>query len=78
MEKRLSLLLAQWGRLRAPIGCEALDPKRKGRQNILFRQMLRRFKAPAWCQRVVVVADAGFHSKPNLRMILRLQLRADA
>ena len=66
------LLVAQWGRLRLPVACEVLDPKRKGHQNILFRQMLRRFKAPAWCKRVVVLADAGFASRSNLRMIQRL------
>jgi hypothetical protein len=67
------LLIAQWGRLRVPISCEVLDPKRKRQQNILFRQMLRRFRPPAWCRRVVVLADAGFASRPNLRLIQRLE-----
>jgi len=67
------LLVAQWGRLRVPISCEVLDPKRKRQQNILFRQMLRRFRPPAWCRRVVVLADAGFASRPNLRLIQRLE-----
>ena len=69
------LLVAQWGRLRLPVACEVLDPKRKGHQNILFRQMLRRFKAPTWCKRIVVLADAGFASRSNLRLIQRLNWR---
>jgi Transposase DDE domain len=73
--QELVLLLAQWGRLRVPVSCEVLDPKRKGHQNILFRQMLRRFQPPIWCRHVVVVADAGFASKPNLRLIQRLEWR---
>jgi hypothetical protein len=67
------LLIAQWGRLRVPVSCDVLDPKRKRQQNILFRKMLRRFRPPAWCRRVVVVADAGFASKSNLRLIQRLE-----
>jgi transposase len=56
-----------------PVSCDVLDPKRKRQQNILFRKMLRRFRPPAWCRRVVVVADAGFASKSNLRLIQRLE-----
>jgi Transposase DDE domain len=65
------LLLAQWGRFRIPVACAVRDPKRKGHQNILFRQMLRRFVPPAWAAQVVVVCDAGFASRPNLRLIQR-------
>jgi hypothetical protein len=68
----LVLLLAQWGRFRIPVACELVDPNIKGHQNILFRQMLRRFQAPAWCRQIVVIADAGFASKENLRLIQEL------
>jgi hypothetical protein len=71
----LVLLIAQWGRFRIPVACELIDPKIKGHQNILFRQMLRRFQAPAWCQQVVVIADAGFASKDNLRLVRELGWR---
>jgi Transposase DDE domain len=67
----LVLLIAQWGRFRVPVGAALLDPKKKGDQNIQFRQMLRRFEPPAWSRQVVVVADAGFASKANLRLIER-------
>jgi hypothetical protein len=71
--QEIVLLIAQWGRLRLPVACEALDPKRKGHQNILFSQMLRRFTPPAWRKRVVVAPSAGFASKSNLRLIQRRQ-----
>src|SRR3954467_1198451 len=65
------LVLAHWGRLRIPIGAVVLDPKRKSQQNIPWRRLLRQFQPPAWCQRVLVIADAGFASKANLRAIQR-------
>ena len=65
------LIVAHWGRLRIPVGAVVLDPRRKGQQNIQLRQFLRQFQPPAWCRRVVVLADAGFASKANLRVMQR-------
>jgi hypothetical protein len=67
----LLLVLAHWGRLRIPVGAVVLDPKRKGQQNIQMRRVLRTFQPPPWCQKVIVVADAGFASKDNWRAIQR-------
>jgi DDE family transposase len=67
----LLLLIAQWGSLRIPLDAVLLDPAKKGEQNIQFRHMLRRFVPPPWCHKVVVLADAGFASKANLRLIQR-------
>jgi hypothetical protein len=67
----LLLLLAHWGRLRIPVGAVVLDPKRKGQQNIQLRRLLHQFQPPAWCQTVIVMADAGFASKANLSAIQR-------
>ncbi len=67
----LVLLIAQWGRVRVPVGAAVLDPKKRGDQNVQFRQLLRRFQPPVWCRQVVVVADAGFASRDNLRLIQR-------
>lgn len=68
----LVLLIAHWGRFRISIACELVDPDIKGHQNLLFRQMLCRFQAPAWCRQIVVIADAGFASKENLRLVQEL------
>jgi hypothetical protein len=63
------LIVAHWGRLRIPVGAVVLDPKRRGQQNIQLREFLRQFQPPAWCRRVIVLADAGFASKANLQVI---------
>lgn len=63
------LLVASWGRFRVPVALAPIDPKIKGHQNILFRQMLTDFVPPAWVQHVVVVADAGFAANATLHLI---------
>jgi Transposase DDE domain len=71
----LVLLIAQWGSFRIPVAAAVLDPKKRGDQNIQFRRMLRQFQAPTWARSVVVISDAGFASKDNLRLIIRKQWR---
>jgi hypothetical protein len=63
------LLIARWDRFRVPVALGLIDPKRRGHQNILFRQMLKDFVLPAWVRQVVVVADAGFAANETLRQI---------
>jgi hypothetical protein len=65
----LVLLIARWDRVRVPIALGLIDPKRRGHQNILFRQMLKTFVPPAWVRHVVVVADSGFAANETLRLI---------
>jgi DDE superfamily endonuclease len=65
----LVVLIARWDRVRVPIALGLIDPKRRGHQNILFRQMLKTFVPPAWVRQVVVVADAGFAANETLRLI---------
>jgi hypothetical protein len=63
------LLIASWDRVRVPIALGLIDPKIRGHQNILFRQMLRNFVPPAWVGQIIVVADAGFAANETLRLI---------
>ena len=42
------LLIARWDRFRIPVALTLIDPKCRGQQNILFRQMLKTFVPPAW------------------------------
>jgi hypothetical protein len=65
----LVLLIAQWGRFRVPVAGDVIDPKIKGHQNILFRQMLDQFAVPAWATQVIVEADAAFAAKATLKLI---------
>jgi Transposase DDE domain len=67
------VLVASWDHFRIPIAIAAIDPERKGHQNILFRQMLEDFKPPAWVREVVVVADAGYPANLTLKLIEDLQ-----
>jgi hypothetical protein len=41
-------------------------------ENARFRQMLQDFRRPAWCQEVVVTADAAYASRANLIRIQEL------
>jgi hypothetical protein len=66
------LLVAQWGQFRVPLKVRVLDPKIKGHQNILVRELLTQFTPPVWCQRVNVAADAGFAAKATLQHITAL------
>jgi Transposase DDE domain len=65
----LVLLIAQWGRFRVPVAAAVIDPKVKGHQNLLFRQMLAEFVPPSWAAEVVVEADAAFAAKATLSLI---------
>jgi hypothetical protein len=66
------LLIASWGRVRVPVALAPIDPKIKGHQNILFRQMLKDFVPPTWVRQVVVVADAGFAANATLHLITEI------
>jgi hypothetical protein len=63
------VLVASWDGLRIPIAMATIDPKRKGQQNILCRQMLRDFVPPSWVREVAVLADAGYPANPTLKLI---------
>jgi hypothetical protein len=66
------LLIAQWYGFRIPVAVRVLDPSIKGHQNLLVRELLRQFKAPSWCQQVIVEADAGFAAKQTLQQLVAL------
>jgi hypothetical protein len=65
----LVILIVSWGSYRIPVAIEVIDPKIKGHQNILFRQMLERFSPPNWASDVIVEADSGFASNQNIKAI---------
>jgi Transposase DDE domain len=67
------VLIASWDGFRIPVAIAPIDPKRKGHQNILFRQMLNDFEPPAWVREIVVVADAGYAANATLKLINDLQ-----
>jgi hypothetical protein len=66
------VLIASWDSFRIPVALAPIDPKRKGHQNILFRQMLTDFEPPAWVREIIVVADAGYAANVTLKLINEL------
>lgn len=63
------LLIASWDHFRIPIRLAVMDPKIKGHQNILFRQMLETVRLPSWVRQIIVAGDAGFAANPTLKLI---------
>lgn len=67
-------LMMHWGNYRIPIDFEIVKPKTDPdhqSENELFRQMLSSFKAPCWAKTVIVLADAAYASKENLKLLER-------
>jgi Transposase DDE domain len=72
---RIVVLMAHWGVYRIPVDFALV--RRKGTpgyqpEKALFREMLQGFRPPAWCQEVVVVADAAYASRANMTLIQAL------
>lgn len=65
------LLIASWDHYRVPVAIRAIDPRRKGQQNILTRKMLREFEVPGLARQVIVEADAGFAATKTINLIER-------
>jgi Transposase DDE domain len=66
------LLIAQWDVYRIPLAFRLVKPKGSQAyqsENALFREMLGEVLLPAWCKKVVVVADAAYPSRANLQAI---------
>ena len=67
--------MAQWGVYRIPVDRALLrrkDDTAYQTEHALFRQMLRDFRPPAWCQELIVGADAAYASRPNMSLIQEL------
>jgi hypothetical protein len=66
------ILLAQWDVYRVPLAFRLVKPKGSPgyqSENALLREMLQEVVLPAWCKKVVVVADAAYPSRANLQAI---------
>ena len=68
----LVLLIAQWGVYRIPLDFRLVKPKAHKdyrSEPMLVRDMLEALVLPAWCKCVIVVADAAYASRKNLKAI---------
>jgi hypothetical protein len=72
---RIVLLMVPWDVYRIPVDFALVrrtaDPTYQP-ENARFRQMLQEFRRPAWCQEVVVTADAAYASRAHLALIQEL------
>jgi hypothetical protein len=72
---RIVILMAQWDVYRIPLDFALVrrtDDPHYQPENALFRQMRQDVQRPAWCQEVVVTADAAYASRVNLALIQTL------
>jgi hypothetical protein len=72
---RIVLLMAPWDVYRIPVDFALLrrkDDPGYQTEHARCRQRLRAFQQPAWCQEVIVVADAAYASRDNLAAIQEL------
>ena len=66
------ILIAQWEVYRMPLAFRLVKPKGSPgyqSEHALVREMLGEVLLPAWCKKVVVVADAASPSRTNLQAI---------
>jgi DDE family transposase len=66
------IVMAQWDVYRIPLAFRLVKTKESNEyqsENALFREMLQEVVLPAWCKKVVVVADAAYPSRANLQAI---------
>jgi Transposase DDE domain len=67
--------MAQWDPYRMPVDVALVrrqDDPDYHTEHALFRQMLQDVRRPAWCQEVVVTADAAYASRAHLLRIQEL------
>jgi hypothetical protein len=67
------VLMVAWEGYRIPMDFELVLPKGHPdyrKENELFRRMLSHFHPPDWAKTVIVVGDAAFASKDNMKLIL--------
>jgi hypothetical protein len=66
------IVIAQWDVYRIPLAFRLVKPKASKdyqSENALVREMFGEIILPAWCKKVVVVADAAYPSRANLQAI---------
>ena len=69
---RFVLLMVAWDVYRIPFSFKIIlpkDHKEYKKENVLFRQMVRNFTPPYWAKTVIVLGDAAYGSKDNIKMV---------
>jgi len=66
------VLMVAWDNYRIPVDFQMVLPKGHPdykRENELFRHMLSHFQPPDWAKVVIVIGDAAFAAKDNMKLI---------
>ncbi|MGQ9688005.1 MAG: transposase [Desulfobaccales bacterium] len=66
------VLMVAWDNYRIPVDFQMVLPKGHPdyqRENALFRHMLSHFQPPHWAKVVIVVGDAAFAAKDNMKLV---------
>ena len=69
---RFVLLCVCWDNIRIPVDFRLILPKTHPeyrKENALFREMLKNFRPPDWAQSVIVIGDAGYGCKDNIKAV---------
>jgi hypothetical protein len=69
---RIVILMAPWDTSRIPVDFALVrrtDDPAYQTENALFRHMRQAFRRPAWCQELVVTAEAAYASRAKLELI---------
>jgi hypothetical protein len=71
---RFIVVVLCWDVYRIPFDFRIILPKTHPeykKENVLFREMLENFQPPDWAERVIVLGDAAYGSKDNMKMIAK-------
>ncbi|MBF0495313.1 MAG: transposase [Deltaproteobacteria bacterium] len=72
------VLCVCWDVYRIPVDFRIVLPKdhpNYKNEGELFREMLRLFRPPDWASRIIIVGDAGFSSKDNIKLIKQIDVK---
>jgi len=71
---RFVVLMVSWDVYRIPVDFALILPKtheQYQKENVLFQQMVKRFQPPDWVKQIVVLGDAAYASRANMKTILK-------
>lgn len=70
---RFVLLAACWAEYRIPVAIRIILPRNDPdyeKENVLFREMVRKIVLPYWVRTLIVIGDAAYGSRENMRMVI--------
>lgn len=75
---RFGMVTVCWDVYRIPFAFRVILPKTHPdykTENALFREMVEAFQPPAWARTIIVLGDAGYGSRDNMKMVKKRNKR---